>query len=93
MTSEKNNKIIPLPNLDKRPINKPIKGKKESSEEEQEMLDFLGSLLNEVASEEENNHDNPLLNLRDKDKRRTKIIDRPKPDPHKTINLNEHRKK
>lgn len=92
MTSEKDNKIIPLPNLEKRPINKPIKEKKESNEEEQEMLDFLGSLLNEVAAEEENNHDSSPSS-QGKDKRRTKIVDSPKPDPNKTINLNKHRKK
>lgn len=50
MIQEKDNKIIPLPDLDKRPINKPRK-QPEETEEDQEMLDFLGSILNEVTSE------------------------------------------
>ncbi len=93
MIKDKDSKIIPLPDLDKRPINKPKKKEKETSKEEQEMLDFLGSLLNEVAAEEEKKDKNSPLNLQRTDKRRTKIIDPPKPDPNKTINLDQHRKK
>lgn len=93
MIQEKDNKIIPLPDLDKRPINKPRK-QPEETEEDQEMLDFLGSILNEVTSEEDENDDqDPFFEAKDKDKRKTKIIDRPKPDPGKTIKLSEHRKK